>query len=74
MFESSAITTRDGYKYFGATKELKSVKQMFENQKAMDKKPKKPNRAELTSRINTSYYGFRDEVSVRIQIPAVSCG
>lgn len=63
MFETAAITARDGYKYFGATRELKSVQALLQNQKVVTK-TRKPTRLELTSIINPTYYGFKDEVSM----------
>eukprot|EP01054_Gregarina_sp_Poly1_P002519 Gregarina_sp_Poly_1__2518@NODE_1681_length_3545_cov_85_334675_g1104_i0_p4_GENE_NODE_1681_length_3545_cov_85_334675_g1104_i0NODE_1681_length_3545_cov_85_334675_g1104_i0_p4_ORF_typecomplete_len194_score39_90Isy1/PF06246_12/2e59DivIC/PF04977_15/0_049DivIC/PF04977_15/7e03Mit_ribos_Mrp51/PF11709_8/0_076DUF1492/PF07374_11/0_3DUF1492/PF07374_11/2_2e03WGG/PF10273_9/0_53WGG/PF10273_9/2_6e03ZapB/PF06005_12/0_14ZapB/PF06005_12/1_4e03_NODE_1681_length_3545_cov_85_334675_g1104_i05531134 len=63
LFESSALTARDGYKYFGAAKELSSVRELLEAQSGSGyaKPPARLNRADLAKRIQPSYYGWYDE-------------
>lgn len=60
MFDSAAITTRDGYKYFGAAKELPSVQALLEQQK-IGKRPHRMTRGELAAKVSATYYGYRDE-------------
>ena len=48
----------DGYRYFGAAKDLPGVKELFEAPPAQDRKR---SRAEMLRAVDTDYYGFRDD-------------
>jgi len=57
-FEGKSVAGGQGYMYFGATKNLPGVRELFE---APDIKKKKRTRHEMYRGINPDYYGYRDE-------------
>lgn len=67
LFESAALTAGDGYKYFGAAKELSSVRELLESQQTSWTKAK-INRTELAKRIKPSYYGWFDEEEAGVDL------
>jgi len=57
-FGNGQAASRGGYMYFGATKNLPGVRELFEKPKA---KKKKRTRHEMYKSIDVDYYGYRDE-------------
>eukprot|EP00386_Alphamonas_edax_P013641 GDKI01042110.1.p2 GENE.GDKI01042110.1~~GDKI01042110.1.p2 ORF type:complete len:200 (-),score=49.45 GDKI01042110.1:13-612(-) len=55
----SELTGKEGYKYFGAAKDLPGVRELFEKEVAPSA-PRK-NRKELSRFLKPDYYGWRDE-------------
>lgn len=56
--EGKEVPGNKGYKYFGATRDLPGVRELF--QQAPPPPPRKT-RADLIKNINADYYGYRDE-------------
>jgi len=57
-FEGKSVAGGQGYMYFGATKNLPGVRELFEQPEI---KKKKRTRHEMYRRIDPDYYGYRDE-------------
>mmetsp|Transcript_6890 Transcript_6890/g.9862 ORF Transcript_6890/g.9862 Transcript_6890/m.9862 type:complete len:254 (+) Transcript_6890:137-898(+) len=69
--EQSSLRGSDGYRYFGAAKELPGVKELFQKHALRMAKRKRGD----YSKINTDYYGWRDEedgVLVELEQDALS--
>ena len=56
--EGLAVPGGDGYKYFGAAKDLPGVRELFENEPPA---PPRKTRAELMKKVDADYYGYRDD-------------
>lgn len=48
-----------GYKYFGASKDLPGVRELFE--KAIEDEPPRKSRADLMRNVDADYYGYMDD-------------
>lgn len=56
--DGKEVPGNKGYKYFGATKDLPGVRDLFEQE---PQKPARKTRAEMMKEIDADYYGYRDE-------------
>jgi len=56
--EGVQVPGGDGYKYFGAAKDLPGVRELFENEPPA---PPRKTRAELMKKVDADYYGYRDD-------------
>lgn len=56
--EGKEVPGNRGYKYFGATKDLPGVRELFEQEPPA---PPRKTRAELMKNIDADYYGYRDD-------------
>ena len=57
-FDGREVPGADGYKYFGAAKQLPGVRELFEESAP---KAKRKTRGELNKLIDVNYYGYRDD-------------
>eukprot|EP01053_Blabericola_migrator_P003810 Blabericola_migrator_1__3809@NODE_2147_length_3206_cov_240_244982_g1359_i0_p4_GENE_NODE_2147_length_3206_cov_240_244982_g1359_i0NODE_2147_length_3206_cov_240_244982_g1359_i0_p4_ORF_typecomplete_len198_score40_79Isy1/PF06246_12/3_1e59DivIC/PF04977_15/0_012DivIC/PF04977_15/1_4e03Mit_ribos_Mrp51/PF11709_8/0_097_NODE_2147_length_3206_cov_240_244982_g1359_i07451338 len=63
LLESGALVTAEGFRYFGAAKELSSVRDLVQNRQVsqVPQRQTQLSRAELSKRIEPDYYGWNDE-------------
>eukprot|EP01057_Protomagalhaensia_wolfi_P001222 Protomagalhaensia_wolfi_Nauph_80__1221@NODE_171_length_3318_cov_170_090271_g123_i1_p4_GENE_NODE_171_length_3318_cov_170_090271_g123_i1NODE_171_length_3318_cov_170_090271_g123_i1_p4_ORF_typecomplete_len192_score17_70Isy1/PF06246_12/2_8e58Cbl_N2/PF02761_14/0_35Cbl_N2/PF02761_14/3_7e03DivIC/PF04977_15/0_12DivIC/PF04977_15/5_1e02YscO/PF07321_12/0_072YscO/PF07321_12/2e03_NODE_171_length_3318_cov_170_090271_g123_i110261601 len=61
LLESGSLVTGEGYRYFGAAKELSSVRETLQSQQAVTQFKTQLTRGDLAKRIDPSYYGWCDE-------------
>ncbi len=66
--EGSVLPGSEGYRYFGAARDLPKVRELFQKEPAG---PPKKSRAELYKKINYDYYGFRDNTADLLQKEAI---
>lgn len=62
--DNSKILEIDGYKYFGAARDLPGVRELYERHTY--KAPKKT-RSDLVKNVDSEYYGFKDENDIELE-------